>query len=253
MKVKDIVEVALLYVGVPAVTLYPLGFVGLFIQLWRDNFFPYYDFNMIWNAVAMVPHIEVVGTGVQLLYFSLVATVLGVGVASLTSSFLAKRRAAEKEPGNWKGWWLLYLLVLLPAAAFLAYNSVYVDAWHDILFLAGFLVFSTGGGVLIGHVKVRGHDQWFFPGLASAYVAAVFAALCIAALNAPTLPLVEVNAESDVLPDCSELPKDRTFVKVSEAPNLLYLYNESGFFALSVFDVQPLRYHKDCPVLRTQG
>jgi hypothetical protein len=25
--------VALLYVGVPAVTLYPLGFVGLFIQL----------------------------------------------------------------------------------------------------------------------------------------------------------------------------------------------------------------------------
>lgn len=69
MKVKDVVEVALLYVGVPAVTLYPLGFVGLFIQLWRDSFFPYYDFNMIWNAVAMVPHTEVVGTGVQLLYF----------------------------------------------------------------------------------------------------------------------------------------------------------------------------------------
>jgi hypothetical protein len=114
-------------------------------------------------------------------------------------------------------------------------------------------VFSIGGGVLIGHVKVRGHDEWFFPGLAAAYVAAVFAAVCVAALNAPTLPLVEVNAESDFLPDCSELPKDRTFVKVSEAPNLLYLYNESGFFALSVFDVQPLRYHKDCPVLRTQS
>jgi hypothetical protein len=176
-----------------------------------------------------------------------------VGVASLTSSFLANRRAAEKEPGHWKGLWLLYLLILLPAAVFLAYNSVYVDAWHDILFLAGFLVFSTGGGVLIGHVKVRGHDQWFFPGLAAAYVAAVFAALCIAALNSPTLPLVEVQAESDFLPDCAELPKDRTFVKVSEAPNLLYLYNESGFFAFSVFDVQPLRYHKDCPALRTQG
>ncbi|MBA3473111.1 MAG: hypothetical protein H0T57_07755 [Rubrobacter sp.] len=253
MKVKDLVEVALLYVGVPAVTLYPLGFVGLFIQLWRDNFFPYYDFNTIWNAVAIVPNTVVVGTGVQLLYFSLIATLLGVGVASLASSFLAKRRAAEKEPGNWKGWWLLYLLVLLPAAAFLAYNSVYVDTRYDVLFLAGFLAFSAGGGVLIGHVKVRGHDQWFFPGLAAAYVAAVFAALCIAALDAPTLPLVEVKAESDVLPDCSELPKDRTFVKVSEAPNLLYLYNESGFFALSVFDVQPLRYHKDCPVLRTQG
>jgi hypothetical protein len=109
---------------------------------------------------------------------------------------------------------------------------------------------------LIGHVKARGHDQWFFPGLATAYVAAVFAALCVAALDAPTLPLVEIRAESDVLPDCSELPKDRTSVKVYEAPNLLYLYNESGFFAFSVFsvfDVQPLRYHKDCPALRTQG
>jgi hypothetical protein len=47
VKVKDVVEVALLYVGAPAVTLYPLGFVGLFIQLWRDNSFPYYDFSMI--------------------------------------------------------------------------------------------------------------------------------------------------------------------------------------------------------------
>ena len=29
MKVKDIVEAALLYVGVPAITLHPLGFVAL--------------------------------------------------------------------------------------------------------------------------------------------------------------------------------------------------------------------------------
>ena len=112
----------------------------------------------------MVPNTEVVGTGVQLLYFSLVATLLGVGVASLTSRFLAKRRASEKEPGNWKGWWLLYLLVLLPAAAFLAYNSTYIDAWNDILFLAGFLVFSIGGGILIGHVMVRGTISGSFRG-----------------------------------------------------------------------------------------
>ena len=135
---------------------------------------------------------------------------------------------------------------MLLAAGFLASNRVYLDAWNDLIFLAGFLVFAIRGGVLIGHVKVRGHQEWFFPGLTAAYGAAIFAAVRVAALNAPTLPLVEVNAESDVLPDCSELPKDRTFVKVSEAPNLLYLYNESGFFALSVVDAQPLRYHKDC-------
>jgi hypothetical protein len=69
VKVRDLVEVALLYVGIPAVTLYPLGFVGLLIQLWPDNFFPYYDYDMVWNAVAMIPNTVVVGTGVELLYF----------------------------------------------------------------------------------------------------------------------------------------------------------------------------------------
>lgn len=61
--------------------------------------------------------------------------------------------------------------------------------------------------------KGPGARRVVFPGLTAAYVAAVFAAVRVAALNAPTLPLVEVNAESDVLPDCSELPKDRTCVK----------------------------------------
>jgi hypothetical protein len=36
LKVKEIVEAALLYVGVPAITLYPLGFVALGLQMWRD-------------------------------------------------------------------------------------------------------------------------------------------------------------------------------------------------------------------------
>ncbi len=106
---------------------------------------------------------------------------------------------------------------------------------------------------MIGHVRLRGHDEWFFPGLAAAYAATVLAAVCIAALDTPTLPLVEIRAESDTIPNCLDLPTYRVFVKVSEAPNLLYLYNESGFFAFSVFDVQPLRYHQDCPTLRTQG
>jgi len=88
--------------------------------MWRDEFFPYYDFNIVWNAVAMVPNTVVVGTGVQLLYFSLVATLLGVGVASLTSGFLRKRRVEDDQPGNRRGLWVLYLLVLLPVAAFLA-------------------------------------------------------------------------------------------------------------------------------------
>jgi hypothetical protein len=45
MKVKDLIETLLLYIGVPAFTLYPLGFVALGVQMWKDPFFPYYDYN----------------------------------------------------------------------------------------------------------------------------------------------------------------------------------------------------------------
>jgi len=38
------------------------------------------------------------------------------------------------------------LLVLLPAVTFLVYNSIFIDAWNGLLFLAGFLMFSIGGG-----------------------------------------------------------------------------------------------------------
>ena len=85
-------------------------------------------------------------------------------------------------------------------------------------------------------------------------MAAVLAALSAAALDIPILPLVEINTEPGYeVSDCSELPLNKTFVKVSEAPNLMYLYNESDFFALSVFDAKPIRYHRDCPNLRTQN
>ncbi len=184
----------------------------------------------------------------------MVSTLLGIGIASLASKLLRKPHAVGEEQRGRKGWWGLYLLVVLPATAFLAYYSVYVNDRNDVLFLAGFLLFSAGVGGLIGQVRSRDHDEWFFPGLAAAYVAAVLAALSVAALDTPTLPLVEINAQpGDEVPGCSELPLDRTFVKVSEAPNLVYLYNESGFFALSVFDAKPIRYHRDCPYLRTQS
>ena len=49
-------------------------------------------------------------------------------------------------------------------------------------------------------------------------MAAVLAALAVAALDTPTLPLVEINAQlGDEVTDCFELPLDRTFVKISEA------------------------------------
>ncbi len=105
---------------------------------------------------------------------------------------------------------------------------------------------------MLGYIRVRGHDQWFFPRLIAAYTAAVLAALCIATLNAPALPLVEINAQPGaVSADCSDLPPETTFVKVYETPNLIYLYNESGFFALHFDKIDPIRYY-DCPLSRTR-
>src|SRR5215203_2733740 len=95
MKFRDIVELALLYIGIPAITLYPLGFLALGIQMWRDPFFPYYDFAAVWNAVSVVHHTIVIGTGVELLYLSIISTLLGVGIASLTFHFL--RRSPDEE------------------------------------------------------------------------------------------------------------------------------------------------------------
>jgi hypothetical protein len=62
------VEGGLLYIGIPAVTLYPLGFIALGIQLWRDPSFPYHDFTTIWEAVSLIPQTVVVATGIRLIY-----------------------------------------------------------------------------------------------------------------------------------------------------------------------------------------
>ncbi len=99
MKVKEIVEAILLYVGIPAITLYPLGFVALGLQMWRDPFFPSADFGPIWDAVSLIPQTQVIGTGVELLYLSVISTLFGVGIASLTFHFLRRRRPPKRSVG----------------------------------------------------------------------------------------------------------------------------------------------------------
>src|SRR3989337_1366319 len=115
---------------------------------------------MGWTGVALVPSTGGGGTGVELLYFSVVSTLLGMAIASLTSKLLRKTPPAGEEQRGRRSLWILYVLVVLPAMAFLAYHGVHVNDRNDVLFLAGFLLFSAGGGVLIGQVRSRGHDQW---------------------------------------------------------------------------------------------
>src|SRR5215208_1880411 len=220
-KIRDIIQGALLYIGVPAVTLYPLGFVALGIQLWRDPFFPYTDFTTVWEALSLIHQTAVIATGLKLIYLSLVASALGVGIASLTFTFLRRRKSRSPEgkdtheSRNGRLWSVL-LFVLLPVAALLIWSTTPIDGWNDAGYLAAFVLLSSGGGALMSYASMRGRTEWFFPTLVVAYMGAILAALCIAALWTPGLPLVEIDAEAgNPQSDCSEAT-GKTFVKLAE-------------------------------------
>jgi hypothetical protein len=250
MKIRDIVELALLYVGIPAITLYPLGFLALGIQMWRDPFFPYYDFAAVWNAVSLVPHTMVIGTGIELLYLSVISTLLGVGIASLTFHFLRRRSPGEETHRPRRSLWGLYLLVLLPIATVMALNGLTLDSPDDLWLVLGFFVFSAGGGALIGYVRVRGEDRLLLPGLGLAYAGSVLAALCIAALSSPNLPLIQIDTRVGAANDCSG-PPDKMFVKLSDSQTHWFAYNPTGLFALPSDEVKVVRF-QDCPSLQIQ-
>jgi len=249
-KTRDIVEIALLYVGVPAVTLYPLGFVALGIQLWRDPFFPYTDFTTVWEALSLIQQTVVIATGLKLIYLSLVASALGVGIASLTLTFLRRHRSRPEgkdthESRNGRLWSVL-LFVLLPVAALLIWSTTPIDGWDDVGYLAAFVLLSVGGGALVTYVRMQGRDEWFFPAGIIAYAGGVLAALCIAALWTPGLPLVEIDTEPGTPPsDCSEATGE-TFVKLAEGLQHWHLYNQEGLFAVPHEELDLITY-KHCP------
>ena len=71
--------------------------MGVFLQLWTDQFFPYYDYKTLWDAVATIPKAEVVGTGMVLLSLSLIASMLSAGVGWLTFSIFHKQPTVDEE------------------------------------------------------------------------------------------------------------------------------------------------------------
>jgi hypothetical protein len=251
LKGRDLIETMILYVGVPALTLYPLGFVALGLEMLRDPFFPYYSFHAVWNAVSLVPQTVVIGTGVKLLYLSLISTALGVGIATFAYRFFHRLSRDGEEPlpapvPLISGLWRLYVIVLLPSAVFLLWNTLTVNGWNEIKYVAGFLALSIGSGVAMGYAMTRGQRSHFFAGLMVAYAGSVLAALCIAAIQSPQLPLVEVDAKTNKAIPCSEVQPDKLFVLLAESEAYWYVYNEEGLLALPNQDAQIIRY-RDCP------
>ena len=178
---RNILGGTLFYIGIPAATLYPLGFMALSLQIWRDPNFPYnwatsgLDFPMIWYATSLVPKVIVIGTGVRLLALSLISTVLSMAIASATLLVLQRWKlakswaAVEDQDGyaayflsRWehlKRWerlfWYLSLLILLPLVVLWIWSEFPVDTWYDLPFLGGYFIFSALGGIVLGY-KVLG-------------------------------------------------------------------------------------------------
>ena len=215
---RDILGGVLFYFGIPAITLYPLGFIALSLQLWRDPKFPYtwassgFDFTVVWYAASLIPKVVVIGTGVRLLSISLLSTILIMSVAAITLHLLREWNVVkgwvkhEKQQNTVSGWerlnkwerrfWLLSLAALLPLAVLLVTKMFPFDHLYDLPFYGGYVIFSAIGGAVLGYIRYWGHDRWLHHGLSLAFAGAIFAALSLSALDLPDLPYVELNASS---------------------------------------------------------
>jgi hypothetical protein len=197
---------------------------------------------------------QVVGTGFKLIFLSLVATALGAGAALLVSRSLHRRRGLsveEKLEGRGRGLWAVYLIILVPVAVVIAWNGVIIDTWGDVIALVGFLVLSAMAGVLIGYTRAQAHEGLLPTRLAVAYVGAVFAALCLAAIYPPSLPLIRADAQPGVTPRCAKV-SDKMFVVLGTSSSYWHAYNKDGLFALPREELMVVQY-QHCPWYQTRG
>jgi len=148
--------------------------------------------------------------------------------------------------------WRVYLLVLLPVAVFLLWNSVNINGWNDLLYVGGFVVLSCGGGALVEYTRVSGHHRYAFTSVVVAYVGAVIAALCLAVTQPPQLPLVEVESERGAAHDCSEVSSDELYVLVHQSEDYWFVYNQEGLLALPNQQAEVVRF-LECPGYLDRG
>ena len=91
-----------------------------------------------------------------------------------------------------------------------------------------------------------------FPtGLAVAYAGAVLAALCFAAINPPTLPLVRIDSQFGAAPSCAK-PTDETFVVLAPSSSYWHVFNEEGLYAIPSERSKLVQY-QHCPWYQIRG
>jgi hypothetical protein len=250
-KVRSLAESVLFYVGIPAALLYPLGVLGVGIQMWLDPLFPYSRLDTVWTAVSLVPEKVVIGTGIRLLCFGLLSTAFGIGLSVLVvrALILLGREPAEASAVGKGGprRWILYLLLLVPLAVVVLWNSVRVNNATELAYFIGFFVFSAGAGLVIGYVRWMSAESSYYLSVLAVYVGGIAAAVCLAASQTPPLPLVEIRADRNATLACSEVPTKDMFVMLDRSDSFLYLYNEEGLLSLPEGEADTVRF-RECQV-----
>ena len=247
-RVRSLAESTIFYVGIPAAVLYPLGVLGVGIQMWKDPLFPYSRLDTVWTAVSLVAEKVVIGTGFRLLFFALVSTAfaLGVSVLVVRGLLLLGREPAEASAVGKGGSrrWMLYLPLLIPLAVVGVWNSVRVSNATEMAYFIGFFVFSTAVGLMIGYVRWISAESSYYLSVLAVYVGGIAAAVCLAATQTPPLPLVEIKAERITTLACSKVPPKNMFVMLDRGDSYLYLYNKEGLLSLPEGKADNVRFRE---------
>jgi hypothetical protein len=202
----------------------------------------------MWTAVSLVADRVVIGTGIRLLLFALISVAFGVGVSvMLVRGLLRLGRNPAEASDVGKGGprrWMLYVLLLIPLAVVVLWKSVRVSNATELAYFFGFFVFSAAAGLVIGWVRWASSTERFYLTIAAAYLGGLAAALCLAATQTPTLPLVELRAEKHATVACSGVPAKEMFVMLDRGDSYLYLYNEDGLLSLPEGEAGTVRFRE---------
>ena len=104
---------------------------------------------------------------------------------------------------------------------------------------------------MVGVLRARGSESLFPTGLAVAYAGAVLAALCFAAINPPTLPLVRIDSQFGAAPSCAKMT-DKTFVVLAAGSSYWHVFNAEGLYAVDREQLKLVEY-QHCPWYHIRG
>jgi hypothetical protein len=140
---------------------------------------------------------------------------------------------------------MLYLLLLIPLAVVVLWNSVRLTDATEFAYFVGFFAFSAAAGLTIGYVRWVSTAESFYLTMAAAYLGGIAAAACLAATQTPPLPLVEIRAEQNATVACEEVPTKNMFVMLDRGDSYLYLYNnEEGLLSLPEGKAETVRFRE---------